>query len=133
MPNSGQGIITIDDFVQLNEKSVEGLCQVLQRPGGTTGGVSNPWVAVLAMDKANLQGMIYYIKFFKIIGLTCIHKDVEFSKVCTIYHQRDIEKSHKDPEVIPTVNQRDWPKTLETVESTSWYFMEYMDNPPVTG
>ena len=27
--NDGQGIITIDDFSHLNEKSVEGLCQVL--------------------------------------------------------------------------------------------------------
>ena len=39
--NNGQGLITIDDFSQLNEKSVEGLCRVLRRPGGTTGGVSN--------------------------------------------------------------------------------------------
>ena len=34
----GQGIIIIDDFAQLNEKSVEGLCRVLKRLGGTTGG-----------------------------------------------------------------------------------------------
>ena len=27
--NNGQGLITIDDFAQLNEKSVEGLCWVL--------------------------------------------------------------------------------------------------------
>ena len=27
--NNGQGIITIDDFAQLNEKSVEGLFRVL--------------------------------------------------------------------------------------------------------
>ena len=27
--NYGKGLITIDDFAQLNEKSVEGLCQVL--------------------------------------------------------------------------------------------------------
>ena len=35
--NNGQGLIMIDYFPQLNEKSVEGLCQVLTRPGGTTG------------------------------------------------------------------------------------------------
>ena len=27
-----------------------------------------------------------------------------------------MEESHKDPEVGPTVDPRDWPKTLETVE-----------------
>ena len=36
--NCFQGLITIDDFDQLNEKSVEGLYRVLRRPVGTTGG-----------------------------------------------------------------------------------------------
>ena len=40
--NDGQGIITIDDFYKLNNKFVEGLCQVLRSPRGTTGGLSNP-------------------------------------------------------------------------------------------
>ena len=35
--NNGQGIITIDYFAPLNEKSVESLCQVLRMTGGTTG------------------------------------------------------------------------------------------------
>ena len=44
--NDVQGIIKIDVFFQLNEKSVEGLCRVIRRYGGTTWVVSNPWVAV---------------------------------------------------------------------------------------
>ena len=36
--NNGQGLITLDDSGQLNEKSVEGISRVLRRPGGTTGG-----------------------------------------------------------------------------------------------
>ena len=44
--NYGQGIIAIDYFSQLNEKSMEGLCRVLRRYGETTGGVSNPEVAM---------------------------------------------------------------------------------------
>ena len=44
--NDGQRIITIDYFFQLNYKYVEGLCRVLQRPRGTTGGVYNPGVEV---------------------------------------------------------------------------------------
>ena len=39
---NGQGIVTNDDFTQLNEKSVEGIFRVLRRPGGTTeGGVQS--------------------------------------------------------------------------------------------
>ena len=112
----GQGIITIDDFVQLNEKSVEGLCQVLRRSRGTTGGVSNPGFSVPVMAESNPQGMIYYIKHFRMIGYTCTHADFDLSKVRKMYHHRDMEDSHKYPEVLPTVDPRYWPKTLETVE-----------------
>ena len=34
--NNGQGLITIDDFAQLYEKSVEGLCRVIRITGGKT-------------------------------------------------------------------------------------------------
>ena len=57
--NDGQGLITIDDFAQLNEKSVEGIYLVVQKPGGTTGEVSNSGVSVSEISKDNLQGMIY--------------------------------------------------------------------------
>ena len=75
--NDGWGLITIDDFAQLNNKSVEGLCRILRRPGGTTGGVSNTGVAVSSMAESNLQGMIYYLKHFKRIGGSCTNFDVD--------------------------------------------------------
>ena len=86
-----QGLITIGDFPQLNEKSVEGFCRVLLRPGGTTRGVYNPVVAVSAMADTNLEGMIYYIKHFKRIGRMCMNVDVDITKVRAIYHQRDMK------------------------------------------
>ena len=45
-----------------------------------------------------------------------MHSDVELSKVRGMYHQRDMEESHKNPEVVTTVDPREWPKTLETME-----------------
>ena len=75
---------------------MEGLVQGLHRPGGTTGGVSNPRVSVSVMDEANLQGMIYYIKHIKRIGRICTHDDVELAKVRAMYNQGDMEESHKD-------------------------------------
>ena len=80
------------------------------------GGVSNPGVAVSAMTEANLQGIISYIKHFKSIGRTCTHVDVDISKVRAMYNKRDMGEDHKDTEVVPTVNPRNWPKILETVE-----------------
>ena len=113
--NDGQGMIKIDDYSQLNEKSVEGLCLVPRRTGGTTGVVYNTGFAVSAMSEANLQGMIYYIKHSKMIGRTCTHAYVELSKSRAMYHQRDMGETHKDPGVVSTIVPKDWPKTLETV------------------
>ena len=110
----GQGLVTIDDFAQLNEKSVEGVCRSLRRPGGQTNGVVNRGVSVSAMAESNLQGMIYYIKHFKRVSRTCTYAQVLLPNVRALYHQRDTEKAHKDPEVVPTVDPNDWPKTLET-------------------
>ena len=95
---------------------MEGLCLVLRRPGRTTGGMSNPGVAVSAMAEANLQEMIYYIKYFKNIGRTCMHSNVGLTRVRAMYHQQDMEKAHTDPEVVPTVDPNDWPEILETGE-----------------
>ena len=81
--NDGRGLILIDYFSQLNEKSVEGLFRELRRYVGATGGVSNPGVPVSAMAKANLQGIIYYIKQF---NSTCNHANVELTKFCALYH-----------------------------------------------
>ena len=41
--NNGQGLIKIDDFAQLNEKSVEGLFRVLRRHLGLLGGGVQYW------------------------------------------------------------------------------------------
>ena len=76
------------------------------------GGVTNTRVAVSAIDEANLQVMIYYIKHFKRIGCTCTHANVELAKYRAIYHQWDMEEACKDPEVVPTVDPKDFPKTL---------------------
>ena len=54
----GQGLVSIDDFAQLNEKSVQGLCQRLRRPGGQTNGVVNHGVSVGQMAETNLEGMV---------------------------------------------------------------------------
>ena len=113
--NYGQVLITVDDFYHLNEKYVEGLFRVILRPGGTTCVVSNNGASVSAITESNPQGMIYYINFFKKIGCTCTHANVDIYKVHAMYHQPDMEEAHKDPEVVLTVYPKYWTKTLETV------------------
>ena len=80
------------------------------------GGVSNPRVEVSQMAEANLQGVVYYIKHSNGIGRICTHANVDIAKFRIMYHQRYMGETHKYPEVVPTSNPKDWPKTLETVE-----------------
>ena len=96
-------------------------------------GMSNPGVAVLETVEANLQGMVYYIKHFKSIGRTCTHAYVELEKVRAMYHQRYMEESHKDPEVVPTSDPKEYPKTLETVEEYIRVFRGVDGQPLNTG
>ena len=114
--NDSQGLIMIDHLSQLNEESVEGLLHNIQSPVGTTAGVYNPGVSVSSMAEANIQVMIYYIKHFKTIDRTCSHAGFDLSKVFSLYHQQYMEEAHRDPEVVPMVDPKDWPKILEMVE-----------------
>ena len=50
------------------------------------------------------------------IGCKCTHADVNLSKVRAMYHQWEMKEAHKDLEVVPTVDTRDCPKTLEMLE-----------------
>ena len=68
------------------------------------------------MTEANLQGLVYYVKYVKRIGRTCNHADVNLNKVRILYCQWYMEEAHKDPEVVPTLDPKDWSKTLETVQ-----------------
>ena len=95
---------------------MEGICQVLWRPGGNTGGVPNNGVAVSETTEADLQVMIYYIKHFNSIGRTFIHSDIDLDKVNAMYHHQYMEEAQKDPELVPTFDPKYWPNTLETVE-----------------
>ena len=113
----GQGLSNIADFLELDrDTSVEVLCKVLRRPGGTTAaGVANHGVSVSAMAETNLSGMVYFIKHRQRIGRTCEFADVLLPAVRRLYSQRDMEEAQKDPQEIPTVDTRDWPSTLEAV------------------
>ena len=131
--NNGQGRITIDDFAQLNEKSVEGLFRVLWRPGGTIYGVSNPRIAVSAMAEVKLQGIIYYIQISKGLGArscTQILISLRSLQCITIRTWRYPTRTLKGNLLFI---QGTGPRPWKCWKSTSEDFTEYMDNPSATG
>ena len=112
----GQGITYRNDFSQLDEKSVENLCRVLCRPRGSImGGPSNNGIAVLVMAETNLQGVLYFINHHTRFDRTYNYANVALTQVGKLYHQNDMEKSKRYPNVVPDIASKDWSRTLETV------------------
>ena len=86
-----------------------GFCEDLE---GLQGGGSNTWVVVSAMDEANLQGMIYYIKHFKRIGHTFKHANVELAKVPQ-FITNGTRKKH-------TMTQKLYPPPIQRIGPIRW-------------
>ena len=68
--NNGQGIITIDNFAQLNKKYVKGLFPVLQRSRGTTGGRGGvqSWGCSVSNDRSEPKRYDILYQTFQKIG-----------------------------------------------------------------
>ena len=65
------------------------------------------------MDETNLQGMVHFISHYDRIARVTVTPNITLVKVRDMYHQRDMESKQEDPTVVPTVDSKDWPQTLE--------------------
>ena len=66
------------------------------------------------MAETNLQGMAHFISHYDRISRVIMTQNITLVKVRDMYHQRDMESKHEDPTVVPTVDSKDWPQTLES-------------------
>lgn len=105
-----QNLSTMAQFSRMNEKSVETLARVLRKPGGGGAGVK-----VSAQAEENLQGMVYLIRHHKRVCRTVDFADVTLDKVLKLERQREFEAAHTNPSSEPTIDSKDWPKTMELV------------------
>ena len=106
----GQGLASMDDFLTMEDDTIESICRVIRKPGGGDAGQ-----VVSAKAEANLKMMVYYIKHQDRISRTIAFADVLLNKVRKMKRQAELEKKHKDPEERPEIDPKNWPKTLESV------------------
>ena len=88
----GQGLVSIEDFQQMDEKTIESCMKGIRRPGGN--GVGFP---VSGMAEQNFRNMIKYVKHFQRINRTLTQADITLVKVRSFQHQTNIEDKHTDP------------------------------------
>ena len=67
------------------------------------------------MSITNLQGEVYFINHHKRVGRTSNYEYVALNQVHKLYHQCAMEGAHKYPNVVPTVDPKECPNTLEMV------------------
>ena len=112
-----QGIQSIKCFGQLNEESVKTLCKVPCIPGliVTVDGahVVDNGFNISVMAETNLQGVVNFVRHYDRIARVIVPPNITPVKVQNMYHQRDMESKHDDPTVVPDVDAKDWPQTLE--------------------
>ena len=111
-------ILTDDEIVNLGK--------LLRRPGGTIPGVAaaagavapavpNPGIQVNARAETKLKLLSFYLRHQARINRTTTPADVTLDNIRTIREMRDFEKTYKASEDLPTINAKDWPKTMESI------------------
>ena len=61
--DQGQGILSLDDFAEMDKEGVELVFRQLTRPGGVDAlGNQNPGIKILAIGQINFGLMCYYVR-----------------------------------------------------------------------
>ena len=113
-----QGIDSLTEVRSMEDANIENLCKVLRRPGGqNTSGNPDPGVKVSVRAEENLKLAAYYCRHQVRVSRVTSTASITLSNVRRLSKQRDLEKvkftGTREP---PTVNSKDWPRTMEAIE-----------------
>jgi hypothetical protein len=119
-----QGMDTLDEIKLLTDDEVESLCKVIRRPGGTipapnVGGapIPAPGVQVNLRAEGHLKLLAFYLRHMERVSRTVTPASITLDVIRTLRELREFELSYKVPDLdAPTINAKDWPKTMESIE-----------------
>ena len=115
---TGQGILTIVNFSEMDKEGVDLVFCELACPGGANAsGVRNPGIKISAIGQQTFGLMCSYIKH----KLSCVNRAVTFVSVTlpavkSLKAQELLERNHKDPVTVPSIDFKNWPKTIDVIE-----------------
>ncbi|KAI2493979.1 hypothetical protein MHU86_20553 [Fragilaria crotonensis] len=122
-----QGLDTLEEIRLLSDDEIESLIKVIRRPGGlipappggAVGGavnIPNPGVNVNQRAEGHLKLLAFYLRHQARISKTVNAPDVTLDAIRELRELREFEASYKKPEDFPTINAKDWPKTMEAID-----------------
>ena len=117
-----QGMRNLDELSLLTETEVEALCKLLRSPGGmipNPAGRGNPIVApgcsVSMRAITNLKLSCYFVRHQNRTSRDCEPADVTLVRVRELRPLRESEITYVALADKITVNDKNWPKTLESL------------------
>ncbi|KAI2510102.1 hypothetical protein MHU86_4269 [Fragilaria crotonensis] len=118
-----QGIDSLDEIRLLSDDEITNLGKLLRRPGGTVPGaagaggpaVPNPGIQVNARAETNLKLLAFYLRHKLRTSRSIAPAAVTLESIRSIRELRDFEATYKPSDDVPTINAKDWPKTMESI------------------
>ena len=118
-----QGINSLEEIHLLSDDEITNLGKLLRRPGGTVPGaagvagpaVPNPGIQVNARAETNMKLLAFYRCHKVRTSRTVTPAAVTLESIRSIRELRDFESTYKASDDVPTINAKDWPKTMESI------------------
>ena len=116
---AGQDLSTLEEFAELDSEGQKSLWRLLARPVGLNAqGVRDPGIKTSGKAQGNFGLMCYYINHVaRRTDRTVTWASVTLAQVKTMKPQILQETTAKDPAVAPTIDVKNWPRTMELVEN----------------
>ena len=127
-----QGMDSLDEIRILSDDDIANLCKLLRRPGGVVPGVvnaagnpiPNPGIQVSARAETNLKLAAFYLRHKVRTGRIVAPADVTLASIRALRELREFEDTYKPSEDVPTINDKDWLKTM--METILEYLRSYL-------
>ena len=115
---TGQGITTVVGFAEMDKDGVDLMFRQLARPGGVdAAGVRNPGIKISALGHQTFGHMCYYANhMLNRVDRALTFPSITLATVKKLKAQELLEKNHKDPVTVPTIDFKNWPKTMDAVD-----------------
>jgi len=114
---NGQNLSILYDFLQLKDKDVESLCQVIRWPkGANAAGNQNQGMKILAMAEVNLKRMCYELHHYTRVSRPVVWADIMLLSICALSVQAEMEASHRDPITLPVMDPNNWTKNFKAID-----------------
>ena len=129
----GQDLSTMEEYGDLDSDGQQRLWRLMARPVGVNAdGVRDPGIKTSSKAQTNFGLMCYYINHAtKRADRMISWAQVTIAQVKIMKPQMLLEATAKDPVVVPTIDMKNWPRTMESMENYIRGFLG-VDKTPLT-